>query len=164
MFSTGFGSSLRAGRFVFVAPGAFDEFCEAEVEDFDNAVVGNHNIRRLKVAMDNARGMGAAEAFCDLDGYSEGFIQAQALAGNAGVKGLPSHVLHYQEVEAVLLADIVNGDDVGMIQRRGGLGLLNETFLPAFLRETLGPENFQRDEPVEAGVAGFPHLTHSSLT
>ena len=36
---------------------------------------------------------------------------------------MASHVLHGDEVDAVRHVDVVNRDDVGVIQCRGGLGL-----------------------------------------
>ena len=57
----------------------------------------------------------------------------------------------------------MDGDDVGMVQRRGGFGLLNEALLPRFVFQLLGPENLDADEPVQAQVARLVHYTHPAF-
>ena len=109
---------LRADglRGVVVAGGCrLGELGEAEVEDFDGAVVGDDDVGGLDVAVDDAGGVGLAQAFGDLDGDAERFVEAQALAGDEGVEGFAGDVFHHQTVGAFVLEDVVDGDDVGMV-------------------------------------------------
>jgi hypothetical protein len=53
-------------------------------------------------------------------------VQPQPVPGNQAVERLALHVLHGEEVDALGLIDVVNGDDVGVIQRRGCPSFLNE--------------------------------------
>src|SRR5712692_2198803 len=75
---------------------------------------------------------------------------------------LAFHEFHGNEVLAVLLADIVNRADVGMIERGGGFGFAAEALecggaLRGFRRKKL-----QRDEALEAGVFGFVDDAHAT--
>ena len=51
---------------------------------------------------------------------------------------LPAHVLHHDEVAAVGRLDLVNGDDVGMVERGGGLRFLHEPPAAALVRHPVG--------------------------
>ena len=61
-----------------------------------------------------------------------------------------------------MIADLVDGADVGMVQRRGGLRLALKSFEGLrVLRDFLGQE-LQRDEAVQVGVLGLVHHAHST--
>ena len=63
---------------------------------------------------------------------------------------------------AVLFADVVNGADVGMIERGSGFGFALEAFERLrVVREIVG-EEFQGDEAIEARVFGFVDDAHSA--
>ena len=63
---------------------------------------------------------------------------------------------------AVVLADFVNGADVGMIQRRCGPGFALEAFQGLrVLRDFVGQE-LQRDEAAERGVFGLVDHAHAA--
>ena len=62
-------------------------------------------------------------------------------------------VLHHQ----VIRADIVERTNVGMIQRRDGVGFALETLAE------LGVGNFDRDVAIQARVVRLVHFSHSAL-
>ena len=68
--------------------------------------------------------------------------------------------LHGEEVGAVVLLDGIDGDDVGMVERRDGLGLALES-LPALevVRE-LGAQNLEGYLSAEPRVVRRVHLAH----
>lgn len=71
-------------------------------------------------------------------------------------------MLHYQVAHAILLADIVERADMGMIQAGNRFGFTLET-LPAFgVGNPVGRQDFDRDGPVQAGIAGFVHFAHAA--
>src|SRR5262249_55490486 len=59
--------------------------------------------------------------------------------------------------------DIVNGDDVGVVKRTGGAGLLGETPQVFFIAELLGGQQFQGDEAIQPRVTGFVDHAHAAL-
>ena len=72
-------------------------------------------------------------------------------------------VLHDDEVRAVLLAPVVDADDVRVVQVGGGLGLAAEARDEGRVGGELGEEDLDRDRPVELEVAGEEHLGHAAL-
>ena len=65
---------------------------------------------------------------------------------------------------AVVLADIVDGADVGMIQSGSGFGFALEAFERLRVVGDIVGEKFQSDGAVEAGVLGFVDDTHAAAT
>ena len=62
------------------------------------------------------------------------------------------------------LADLVDGDDVGMIQGGGGLRFLDEAPHPLLALHQLRGKDFQGDRPVQDGVLGHVDLTHAACS
>src|SRR5207253_7058471 len=63
-------------------------------------------------------------------------------------------------MSALRLPDLVNGDDVRMIERRGGLGFLDKAAHAIFVLCELGGQEFECDftvEPVVFGEVNFAH-------
>ena len=59
-----------------------------------------------------------------------------------------------------MLADLVNGADVRMIQRRGGSPLAAKTLERVGIGGDFRGQELQRDEAAEFGVFGFIHNAH----
>ena len=59
-----------------------------------------------------------------------------------------------------MLADFVDGADVGMVERGGGAGLALEALERARVAGQVCREEFQRDEAAEFRVLGFVDDTH----
>ena len=68
--------------------------------------------------------------------------------------------LHHDVGLALLLTDIVNGADVGMVQGRGGLSFPLETSQGLRIARHLIWEELQGDEAVQAGVFGLIDDAH----
>jgi len=111
--------------------------------------------------MDDTSGVSGGERF----GYRilPRLFERRALACNDTVERCSIHFLHYDEVHAIEDIDVVNGDDVGMIQRRRRLGLLHETPLALWVGNPFRRKNLDIDEPVEVSIAGFPDDTHTAF-
>ncbi len=73
-------------------------------------------------------------------------------------------VLHHQKIGAVLVADVVERADVRMIQAGDGLCFALEALAQFGAIGEMSGQNFDRDDAVEARVAGFVHLAHSART
>ncbi len=71
-------------------------------------------------------------------------------------------VLHVDEKPAVDLTGVIHGHHVGVMQRGRQPGLLKETRLPGRVGAELGPENFQRVQAAQSGIADEVDLAHSS--
>lgn len=73
-----------------------------------------------------------------MHGHLQRFAQPHSIAGNQLVQCYPIHILHGNEVDSVGFIDVINGDDVRMVQRGGGLGFQHEPFL--VLRHQFGQD------------------------
>ncbi len=111
-------------------------------------IATHQHIGRLQIAMDNAARVGRIQGRCDLRrelqrrGFGERTAQWNAI-----------HVFHHQ----VVRADVVDGADVGMIERGDGPDLAVEA-----LNEHLG-NHFDGDIAPHAGVGGAVDLAHATF-
>ena len=72
-------------------------------------------------------------------------------------------VLHPEARPPAVRRSAVDGDDVGMVKLGQRPGLGQKLFSDARARCDLGPEQFERDEPIEAGVPCQEHFTERAF-
>ena len=72
------------------------------------------------------------------------------------------HVLHDDEVGAVLLTPVVDRHDVGVIEVGGRPRLAPETLDEGAVGGELGEQDLEGDGAVEEEVAGQEHLGHAA--
>ena len=93
---------------------------EAEVENLELvlavAALDYKDVCGFDVAMDDAAGVGGGHGACRLLGEGDGFGRGYLVVGQVLFESLAVEKLHHQVGLAVLLADVVNGADIGMIQ------------------------------------------------
>ncbi len=141
---------------------------EAEVEDLHEAVGRHHDVVGLQVTVNDARGVGLGEALRDLRSDLEETARGEGV-GLAAQDQLPKRVavdqLHDDVAQARgRLADVVDGDDVGVVQRGGGAGLLAEAAETVRVAGELLGQELHRDVAVQVVVARSPDLAHASST
>jgi len=73
---------------------------------------------------------------------------------------LPLEVLHHDEVDPVLGVDVVDGADVGVVQRGQRPGLELESRHPIGVRGVRPRQHLERHVALEPGVARPVDLTH----
>ena len=101
-------------------------------------------------------------------GYFDGQLQQplslQRAAGNHVLQRDPIQVFHGDEPEAVVVRDLVDGADVGMVQGGGGPGFAAEAFQRLrIVRHFIGQE-LEGDEAAEHRVLGLVHHAHAAAT
>ncbi len=79
---------------------------------------GDEDIRRLDVAMHDARRVRGIQGIGDFNGQRQRGFQFQRFLRHALPQRHSLHELHGDEDVAVLLADFVNCADVGMVEHR----------------------------------------------
>lgn len=138
---------LRTGR----------ELCEPEVEDLGVAALRDEDVGGLDIAMNDALAVRRVERVGDLHAQIADLTRRQRLGGDEMLERLPLQPLHDHEVPAVVGADVVDGADVRVVQRRGGARLA----LKALDRLRIGGQflrkDLQRDTAAETGIFGFIH-------
>ena len=92
---------------------------QAEVENLDQAAVGEHHVLRLQVAMKDAQRMRGLQSVRNLDAHREHQLQSRRPARDELVERLARHVLHDDVAFVAALAHFIDGADIGMLDGRG---------------------------------------------
>jgi hypothetical protein len=75
--------------------------------------------------------------------------------GHPGGEASALHQPHGKEVPTLMLADLVDGHDVRVVEGRGGLGLLFEPPDRRRRGKLTGPDHLEGDDPVQAQLPGL---------
>ena len=136
---------------------------DPEVGDLDLAVGGDQHVARLHVAVDHAVAVGEGQGGGH-PGADAGDLTRRQRLGilEDGREGPAVDVLHDDEVRAVVLAPVEDGDDVGVGQVGGGLGLPAEPLDEGLVDGELGEEHLEGDRPIELAVDGPVDLSHAA--
>src|SRR6185436_2901926 len=127
------------------------ELGDAEVHDLHRAVGGDPDVGRLDVAVDDAVTMRVLEPAGSLRQDVDALRRRQRLAArDDAVEVLAGEVFLHQVRNAVLDAEVVDGDDVAVLQVDGDLRLAEEAVADLRL---LGAAGLDRHPPLEEGVA-----------
>jgi hypothetical protein len=105
--------------------------------------------------------MSAAQRVGDLGGVSQRLVERGPLFQHT-VERTSFDESHDHEIDARICRDVVNGDDVGMVERGRGLRLLHEAALAFRIRDALRRQNFDGDVAVQVGVEGLVDHAHPS--
>ena len=108
--------------------------------------------------------MRCIEGIGDLDREGKQDVEIQRTASNRVLQGLAFEELHRDEGAAVLLADVVDGADVRVIERRGRLGFALEARQRSGVQGNFVGQKLQCDEAVKAGVLSLINHAHTSTT
>ena len=110
--------------------------------------------------MYDSRLMRLREGVGNLRGRGQQIANAHAVAGSQLVQRLARDELHGKIIDSVVRANVVNRNDIGVVQRRGGLGLLTETLLAFGVRNLVRRKNLDRDDAIETRIARLVYLAH----
>src|SRR5208283_47151 len=142
--------------------GGLGDFCQAKIQDLGVAALGHKNVCGLNVAMDNTQRVRGVERIGNLDAEGKECIELHGTIADDVFQGCAVKVLHDDEGLAVLLANVVNGADIGMIERGCSPGLAAETLEGLAVPGYIFGEEFEGDEAIEAGVLGFIDDAHAA--
>jgi len=91
------------------------------------AALGDENVRRLDVAVDDSFGVSGIQSIGDFDAESQQRFEFQGTPGNAALQRSTLQIFHGDERLAFRFANVMNGADAGMIQGRRCLCLSLKT-------------------------------------
>ena len=137
-------------------------FRQSEIQHLGLVAVGDKNVGRLDVAVNDALGVRRLERVRDLDGQLDKHIHLQGVLADALLESLPLQQFHGDEIAAVGLPDLIDGADVRVIQGRGGPGLALEALQRRRVFFQLSGQELQSDVPAEVEVFSFVHHTHAA--
>jgi hypothetical protein len=101
------------------------------------------------------------ECVGDLQAQVQDLLGAEPPRRDAVLQRLPMQALHDDEGAPLVLADVVDGADVGMIQGRGGLRLTLEALAGGRVVEVGLGEELQSDAAVKPSVLGLVDHAHA---
>ena len=112
--------------------------------------------------MDDAARVRRVQRVGDLNGQIEEPAQRHRLAVDLFFQRAAFEQLEHDEGTPLVLADFVDGADVGMIQRRRGARFAEEALDRQAIGRRLGKQQFERDASPEDQILGEIHLAHAA--
>ena len=151
----------EAGTVGHVVVGGEQQLGDAEVEDLRPTPGRQDHVVGLEVAVDDAPAMSLGEARGDVASDVEGLGDAELAGLHPLVQGLARHQLHDDVVVTVLLQELVDLDDGGVLEAGDGACLAAQ---PRTLDGVLvvGRDPFDGDRPVELLVVTAIDLAHAA--
>ena len=98
----------------------------------------------------------------NFDGVCERLVERHPAACQSRGKGVAVEVLHDEEVDLIVRADVVQRADVRMGKRGDCPRLAAQPRAHMLIERSTGREKLERHPAIEAGVTRAEHLTHPS--
>ena len=137
---------------------------QPEVGDLDHAVLAQDDVLGLDVAVDQAGAVRRAERLQDRVEDVERRARGQrALGLHHLAQGVPGDELHREEHPALVLALVVDGDDVGVAEPGGRPGLAAEPADEGLVGGEARAHDLQRHLAVEPLVEGDVDRGHAAV-
>ena len=138
-------------------------FGEAKIEKL-GAAFGEHDVAGFEVTMHDTVAVRSLEAVSDFGANAEEQIEREGRFLEAVGESFALEMFHDEVADAVLLANVVEMADIGMIEGRDGAGFAFETFASFGFFGKMRGKNFDGDFAVEAGVEGAVDFAHAAGT
>jgi hypothetical protein len=145
----------RDGRFL-------RHFGKPEIQDLRVAPPADEHVRRFDVAMDDAVRVRRLDRVGDLGREVHDASLGQRPRLEQVLQRLPLEQFHHQEAASLVLAEVVDGADIGMIERRGGARLPLETLDRGGVIREPRREELERDVASQASVLRPIDNAHSA--
>jgi len=135
---------------------------QTKVENLGVAALGNKNVRRLNVTMNDALRVSGVERVRHLDPNLQNAIQIHGAIRDQVLQGRAVEKLHHDERLPVLLVNLVDGADVRMVQPGSGLGFpLEAAESLRVLGHILGQE-LEGNKAIQFDVFGLVDDAHAT--
>ena len=154
----------RHGRRGVITAASCSDLGQPEIENLRVSARGDEEICRLDVAVDDAGRVRCFERVGDLDRQRQQPIDLERAPCDLMLQRRPVEKLHDEKRAAVLLADIVDRADVGVVQRRCGSRLAAESCQRVGIPRQVWRQELQRDKPMQPRVLGFVDDAHAAAT
>ena len=158
MLRAGVGNLGLGVGTVFLGP----HLRQSEVENLGVPAPGDEDVRRLDVAMNDALAVRRIQRVGHFGREIEQQFVLHRTPADAMLQRHAVEKLHDHEDAAVFLADVVNGADVGMIQRRSRARLAAKTLQRSRIARHIVRQKLERDKASQARVLGLVDDTHAA--
>ena len=128
-----------------------DGLGEPEIEHLDDPVVDDHDVRRLHVAVDDARLVGGRGRARHVDEPGELSRRRHAVVPHVGQQRHAGDEHHHDVEDALRLADVVDGDGVRVGEPSRGAGLAEEPG-DCLVVPAIGAKHLERD-PISDSIS-----------
>ena len=118
------------------------------------------DVRRLDVAMDDAFTVSGVQRVGNLGRQIEKQSDSMGVPRDLMLQGHAIEKLHGDEGASLVIADLVNRADVGVVQRRSCARLAAKAFQGLRVLCDLVRQELERDEAAKIGIFGFEHHAH----
>ncbi len=139
-------------------------FCQTEVEHFRLTACRQQDVGGLDVAMNDFQRMGRGESVRYLFSNLEHLGKRDGAALNDVFQRLARNIFHDNEVETVVFIDRVDRNDVWMIERRSGAGLLNQAAFRGLVADCFRRQKLERNHSAQLLIFGLIDVAHAALT
>ncbi len=133
---------------------------QAKVENLDAIVAGYENVLRFQIAMGDPLFVGRGKAVRDRQRQLNRLANPDRTGTETIAQRLALEQLRYDEGRGAVSADVVDGEDVWVGQRRGGSGFLLEPMKAIDAGRVCGRQDLDRDVTSQPRIAGAIHLAH----
>ena len=141
---------------------AFELLRQAEVGHLGTSQRVEQDIRRLQIAVDHTFVVRIFDRIGHLADQLGRLAWRQRAVRDLRRQACPLHEPHAEEVLTVVLADLVDRHDAGMIEIGSGFGFQVEALDLVFARELPGQDHLERDGPVEADLPRPVYHPHAA--
>ena len=139
-----------------------DGLGETEVENLYAAFAGDEDVVGLQVAMGDVFAVRGGQAVRGLDAVVDGLAMRERAAGEDGAQAFAFEQFADHVGRAVVLAEVVDAENVGMIERGDGAGFLLEAAQAVGIGGEGSGKNLDGDIASETLIAGAIDLAHSA--
>ena len=149
----------------FDSVGAFEGPGDAEVGHLHLTVRADQDVRRLDVAVGDVVVVREPERSGDFARDLGGLLRRELLVRRQDLgECAPLHLLHHDEVGALVLAPVVDVDDVGVREAGGRLRFAAESLDEVGVGGELGEQHLDGDLAVEQEIARGEDVGHAAAS
>ncbi len=138
------------------------ELRQSEIQNLGVAALGDENVCRIDIAMNDAMRVRGVQRVGNLDSEPEQKVNFQRTPRNAVHQGHAVQKFHGDEGFAVQLTNVVNRTNIRMIQRRCGFGFELKTGERLRIMSNLLGQELERDEAMQPHVLGLINHPHAA--
>ena len=112
--------------------------------------------------MHDRRGVGCGQCRRGLNADVEDLAKCQRSALETLAHGFAFDEFRHQESRGIVIADLVDRQDVGMIERRCGTSLVKKTAKAFRIDAELAAQDFERHRPPKRGIERLVDFAHAA--
>ncbi len=145
-----------------LASGRLEGLGQAKIHHLDLVLARDHDVGGLHVAVQYARGVRCCEPSRNLYGVADRFRWPDRALCHQVAQGRAFHALHRDVKGAVLIRDVVDRNDIGMVQGGCGAGFADQPGDGGVSPDFAPRQCFQGDFTAQHEVGGRINLSHAA--